>query len=352
MPSLTTVLWWNMAATTYCSAPEYRQLYLRHTSAHRQYRPQEVGCRTRGALLGSFSGLTSGWRLWLTQHDETRDGNTVTCKLAENTVRRLCGRARQYFRAAQKRRIIDSNPFGEMKDIKVRSTKAPIFHWPLRCQKGYRCVPRCAAETDFALSRFWWLCCPSEHLSLCWGDINWERERMTVHSSKTERHEGKDSRVVPIFPELRPHLDAGTSGRWREEFRHYSLPRLEFETPHAITPDQGQSWRRSVAAAVPESPQHWRETESAENFPDHVVCAWNGNSERVVREHYLQITDDHFKLGVDGHPAIAPQKVPQSVANPREMEGIPRYRGVLASSPKNLNSTPSGNAPVGLEPTT
>ena len=103
----------------------------------------------RGALLGSFSGLTSGWRLWLTQHDETRDGNTVTRKLAENTVRRLCGRARQYFRAAQKRRIIDSNPFGEMKDIKVRSTKAPIFHWPLRCQKGYRCVPRRAAETDF-----------------------------------------------------------------------------------------------------------------------------------------------------------------------------------------------------------
>ena len=39
-----------------------------------------------------------------------------------------------------------------------------------------------------------------------------------------------------------------------------------------------------------------RETESAENFPDHVVCAWNGNSERVAREHYLQITDEHFAM--------------------------------------------------------
>ena len=29
-----------------------------------------------------------------------------------------------------------------------------------------------------------------------------------MHSSKTEHHEGKASRVIPIFPELRPHLEA------------------------------------------------------------------------------------------------------------------------------------------------
>jgi integrase len=43
-------------------------------------------------------------------------------------------------------------------------------------------------------------------LALRWGDIDWERSRFTVRSSKTDHHEGKDRRIVPIFPELLPHL--------------------------------------------------------------------------------------------------------------------------------------------------
>jgi len=31
---------------------------------------------------------------------------------------------------------------------------------------------------------------------------------MVVRSPKTEHHEGGESRVVPIFPELRPYLEA------------------------------------------------------------------------------------------------------------------------------------------------
>ena len=31
---------------------------------------------------------------------------------------------------------------------------------------------------------------------------------MTVHSPKTERHSGGESRTVPVFPELRPFLEA------------------------------------------------------------------------------------------------------------------------------------------------
>jgi hypothetical protein len=35
-----------------------------------------------------------------------------------------------------------------------------------------------------------------------------------------------------------------------------------------------------------------RQTEFAESFPSHVVCAWIGNSETVAAKHYLQVTDD------------------------------------------------------------
>ena len=41
----------------------------------------------------------------------------------------------------------------------------------------------------------------------CWANIDWEKGRMTVRSKKTEHHEGKASREVPIFPELRPFLE-------------------------------------------------------------------------------------------------------------------------------------------------
>ena len=40
-----------------------------------------------------------------------------------------------------------------------------------------------------------------------------------------------------------------------------------------------------------------RETELAESFPMHVVCAWLGNSQPVAAKHYLQVTDEHFQRG-------------------------------------------------------
>ena len=38
-----------------------------------------------------------------------------------------------------------------------------------------------------------------------------------------------------------------------------------------------------------------RETELTEHWPEHVVCAWIGNSTTVARKHYLQVTEGHFE---------------------------------------------------------
>lgn len=37
-----------------------------------------------------------------------------------------------------------------------------------------------------------------------------------------------------------------------------------------------------------------RQTDLKYEYSSHVVCAWLGNSVAVAREHYLQVTDDHF----------------------------------------------------------
>jgi hypothetical protein len=43
-----------------------------------------------------------------------------------------------------------------------------------------------------------------------------------------------------------------------------------------------------------------RETELAESYPLHVVCAWIGNSEQVAAKHFLQVTDEHFEQAANG----------------------------------------------------
>ena len=40
-----------------------------------------------------------------------------------------------------------------------------------------------------------------------------------------------------------------------------------------------------------------RQTELTNHFPQHVVCAWLGNSEKVAEQHYLHVTDGHMAAG-------------------------------------------------------
>lgn len=62
--------------------------------------------------------------------------------------------------------------------------------------------------TDLRPEPLWRPAVPLGHLGLTWGDIDWEGGRIRVRDPKTERYERKASRIVPLFPELRPHLDA------------------------------------------------------------------------------------------------------------------------------------------------
>ena len=63
-----------------------------------------------------------------------------------------------------------------------------------------------------------------------------------------------------------------------------------------------------------------RETELAEQWPEHVACAWIGNSRMVARKHYLQVTEEHFEQAAQNgaaqkaaqQPAEMPRKESQS----------------------------------------
>lgn len=240
----------------------------------------------------SLEDVTEGdadeFRLFLSEH------------IGENTLRRICGRARQYFRAAHKKRLIQLNPFAEMKGITVQSNaERQYFVTADEAKKVLEACPDTQWRLIFALCRYGGLRCPSEHLALTWSDVDWEKNRLTIHSPKTEKHEGKESRVIPLFPELKEHLDAA----WDEigdEKAVYIITRAR---------DNGINLRTQFTRIIKKAgllpwPKLFqnlrssRETELAETFPIHVVCEWIGNSQAIAKKHYLQVTEAHFEKAI------------------------------------------------------
>src|SRR5438093_6665165 len=166
--------------------------------------------QVRGNLVEYFGenkplrDITAGdadeWRRWLLTREKP---------LGDNTVRRRAGRAKQLFRAAQRKRVIAENPFADMRDCTVRANKAREYFLSLEdAVKVLQACPDHEWRLIFALARFGGLRTPSETLALRWNDVDWERGRLLVHSPKTEHHEGKETRWIPLFPELREHLEA------------------------------------------------------------------------------------------------------------------------------------------------
>src|SRR2546421_12127482 len=52
------------------------------------------------------------------------------------------------------------------------------------------------------------LALPVRALGAGLNEIDLKAGNMKVRSPKTEHHDGKDHRIMPIFPELRPYLEA------------------------------------------------------------------------------------------------------------------------------------------------
>lgn len=131
----------------------------------------------------------------------------VSRGLSENTIRKHVSIAKQFFNAAVRKRLISSNPFAGLKSTVQPNPSRYYFVTGEEAQRVMDSCPDAQWRLIFALSRYGGLRCPSEHLNLRWEDVDWERGRITVNSPKTEHHVGGESRVIPIFPELRSYLE-------------------------------------------------------------------------------------------------------------------------------------------------
>jgi len=153
-----------------------------------------------------------------------------------------------------------------------------------------------------ALARFGGLRTPSESFSLTWGDVDWERGRLSVPSPKTE-HTGKTHRVIPLFPLLRPHLE--TAFEHAGEGATFVFPLEYRRRAHGPGGWANANLRTTFEkvirrAGVEPWPRLWHslrascESDLAQSFPLAVVTKWMGNTPSVALRHYVDPTETAF----------------------------------------------------------
>ncbi len=259
--------------------------------------------------------------------------------LAEATIRKRCGNAKQFFAFGIRQRLVSDNPFSGLKSSAKGNDSRLYF---LTSQDAARILDTCPDvqwRLIFALARYGGLRTPSETLLLRWADVDWERGRFTVHSPKTSHHEGGDSRVVPIFPELRPLLMQAFEEA--EPGTEYVITRYRTTGVNLRT----QLMRILARAGLKPWPRLFqnlrssRETELCQSFPLHVVTTWIGNSQPVAMRHYLQVRDSDFERASQT-PDQAAQKAARFPARTGAEQGAQsgkEYKPALTECPENAD---------------
>lgn len=264
------------------------------------------------SLRAISGGDASEWRAWLVGNE----------KLADGTVRRRTGLARQFFEHARRKGLLQTNPFDGLPAAVRGNADKFYFVSPEDADKVQNACPSLEWKLIFALARWGGLRIPSEALALKWGDIDWQRSRFKVTSPKTEHHPGHATRWVPLFPELATLL--------QQAFGE-APDRAVYVLTNPIWRARGGTLnlRKMISVYIERAgltvwPKLWvnlRATRAIElrqlGFADHVVNAWLGHTADVAAEHYLRVTDRDFE---DALVRQAARKAAREVHEPSGME--------------------------------
>jgi integrase len=251
-----------------------------------------------------LDAITAGdaelWRIEQASNGNQRDKKRK--EMADNSVRRRTGLARQFFLHVVKRKLIAENPFDGLAAAVRGNVKRQQFVPVETIYSALKHTTCPQLRAVIALSRFGGLRTPSETLELTWQDVDLTSRRLTVHAPKTEHFEDGGLRFCPIFDELYPYLlelqDIAKPGidcpmsspvftRWNSADQNLRTPLLNV-------------LRRAGIKAWPKLYQNLRATRQTEllaQFPAKDVCDWLENSEAVAMKHYAMPTDDIFPAG-------------------------------------------------------
>lgn len=226
------------------------------------------------------------WQRWLM---ETK---------APATVSKYSKRAKTMMQYAVKARILAVNPFAELRGGSEVNRDRDHFVDIKTTEIVLASITDPVWRLAFTLARFGGLrVC--EILTLTWDDMLWDKSMIRVDSPKT------GMRYVPMFSELRPHLDeafaVAPDGQVRCLSRFAESTTLGPQLTRYIEQAGVTPWKKPF-----QNLRSTRRTELEEQFPNHVVNKWLGHSGHVADAHYLQVTPDHIKAAISGQ--LPPQK--------------------------------------------
>ena len=212
---------------------------------------------------------------------------------AEASISKYIKRARQVFKSATRKVLIERNPVVDVRGGSESNDSRKHFISRDITEKVLEACPDAEWRLIVALAGYGGVRTPSETLGLRLNDVDWANDRFTVTSPKTKK-QGKPWRVVPLFPELRPYFEDAAElapkdaeffiNRYRSKNANLRAQFNRILKRAGVTP-----WPRLF-----QNLRASRETELANEYPLHVVTAWLGNTPSVAAKHYLQITDGHF----------------------------------------------------------
>ena len=283
------------------------------------------------------------WRRWMLDNG-----------LSTSTANKHAKRIRRMFNEAVKAKILLSSPASESK---IGGESNPERQHYITRSDANKILEKCDTEWAliFGLCRYAGFRCPTEVLGLTWSDVQWSDDRLRIDSVKT------GLRFCPIFPELRPLLDAAWEFTGDRPAKYvidrYRGNETNLRTQlHRIIESAGlKSWPKAFVNLRASC-----RTDLEEVFPAHVVNSWLGQSTAVANRHYLQVTDAHWEKAVAagtngtadecGGPTGGPISVNQAssggISDDAEDGENPEKDDARGTEPN------ASIPPVGLEPTT
>ncbi len=236
-------------------------------------------------------------------------------QLRPSSIHKHLGHSRQMFEDAVRLGHLQVNPWRFVRQ-RLSNPAERRVHVPVETiQKVIEHCPNEWWKLLVALARFAGLRIPSEAFSLDWSHVDWEKGKLTVPSPKTE-DSGKTHRVIPIFPLLRPHLEAvrkvtpeGSPFLFPEEMRDsakgpmgWGGVNLRTTFAKIIIRAGFEPWSRvwhSLRASC--------ESDLANRFTLSTVTKWLGNTPSVALRHYIDPTETAFEEALNWVPT-EPQK--------------------------------------------
>ncbi len=254
-------------------------------------------------------------------------------KFSPATVSVDLRRAKQFFKQAVRRRLLAASPFEEVKCGSQRNRKRQVLVSQETIESAIDACPNNDWRMIFALARYAGLRIPSELQQLRWCDVNWSGDRFLVRSPKTEHHEGHEDRVVPIFAELRPHLERAFD----------EAPEgAEFVVPRAVGKENLSRYAGQILdrAGIEKWPKLFvnlrasRATELEKEFPAYLVDRWIGNSSKVRQDHYLVVAEDDYREAAS-RPVGLPGTIPGTSSSQQKASRRVTADRKTRFSPKN-----------------